>query len=156
MRRKSKLSGKLRKSSGWDRHSEQRKAVRCLCIRKYCRRTPRRNRRVCDTCDSREKFAKHPILRLFHNLKTHAKMRKKPFALKYEWFKKWAIRCGYDRLHGTSASSLTVDRRDHKKGYVVGNIRPLSHSENSRKGYFERFEKPWEVASSPSDYPHPF
>jgi hypothetical protein len=147
-------SSKLRglKSGVYDRRRERRKAERRLCIRKHCRRQPRAHRRVCDTCESREKFAKHPILRLFHNLKSHAKTRKIPFALTYEWFKAWAIRCGYDRLHGCKKNSVTVDRRNHKKGYVRGNIRPLSHSQNSRKGWYERHGKPWEQSQSQDDF----
>jgi len=129
--------------SSYDRRRE-RKASRNLCIRKYCRRRPRPYRRVCDTCESREKFARNPILRLFHNLKSGAKRRRIPFALPFAWFCAAASASGYDRAHGQSRDSLTVDRIDNRRGYEPDNIQFISHAENSRKGWYERHGKPWE------------
>lgn len=35
---------------------------------------------------------------------------------------------------GRSKESITIDRVDNNKGYVAGNIQPLSNSSNSAKG----------------------
>jgi hypothetical protein len=106
---------------------------------------------VCDTCESREKFAKNPILRLFHNLKSGAKRRKIPFALPFAWFCAAAMASGYDKNHGQAATALTVDRIDNRRGYVPDNVQFLTHSENSRKGWYERHGKPWEQSQDADD-----
>lgn len=139
------------KSSVYDRRRERRKRERNLCIRKHCQRRPRRNRRVCDTCESREKFAKFPLLRLFHNLKSAARRRRIPFALPFAWFCAAATASGYATNHGQSATALTVDRIDSRRGYVPDNIQFLTHAENSRKGWYERHGKPWEQAQGSDD-----
>jgi len=50
-------------------------------------------------------------------------------------FDKW-VESDYDRK-----LSPSIDRIDSKQGYVIGNIRWITHSENSRLGALSRFGK---------------
>lgn len=49
-----------------------------------------------------------------------------------ELYKNW-VQSGYDRK-----LSPSIDRIDSQKGYVLGNIRWITHSENSRLGAISR------------------
>lgn len=133
-----------RARSAFDQPRERRKAAKRVCIRFACCRQPRKGRRVCDTCDSREKFARNPLLRFFHNLKTHAKARGKKFALTWEWFRDFAERHDLRReIYGRGRGMKTIDRIDHRRGYEPGNLQILTGSENAAKGWAERHGMPW-------------
>lgn len=114
----------------------QKKRRSGLCITPYCRNYRRRKGATCNTCSSR--LYGCPLRRLFRNLKAHARYRGKHFDLTFAEFMTVAVASGYDRNHGRERGRLHVDRVDARLGYVAGNIRILTSSENSKKGWAER------------------
>lgn len=70
-------------------------------------------------------------------LKNNARRRGKEFTLTMQEFVDFCEETGYMEGKGSSRLSLSVDRIDHNKGYVAGNIQVLSLSENGAKGYVE-------------------
>jgi hypothetical protein len=120
-----------------------------VCIVASCTRRVRRDYRgkgitpclIC-ACHAQQAWRKgHPEMAQYARLKANAKRRRKPFEITRE---DWLELCRITGYHngtvgktGDHRSSLTVDRIDHRKGYVSGNIRVITHSENSRKGAYE-------------------
>ena len=103
------------------------------CITKGCTNDAVLRRRVCYKCFRKNWRERHPIRYLYANLKTNAKRRGKEFLLTFEEFHQFCIDTGYDKLKGTSACDLSVDRIDSSKGYFKENIRAITVSENSSK-----------------------
>ena len=66
-------------------------------------------------------------------LKDHAKARGIPFKLPFPIFRKFALQTQYLNLTGSTRDCLTVDRIKNDRGYVRGNIQPLTRAENSMK-----------------------
>ena len=110
-----------------------------LCVTKGCRgkRTGDHGKK-CSKCRSRAYYGKHPLRRLFHNLKTSARVRKKSFDLTYEEFCSLAVSSGYADGHGREAGGLHIDRKYPLLGYSLDNLQVLSCEENSAKGYVDR------------------
>jgi hypothetical protein len=79
-----------------------------------------------------------PLKVLFWNLKKSAKRRGKEFRLKFEYFAELALRTGYHIYHGHAAHELHIDRKDHRFGYVPGNVHVITASANSKKSWAER------------------
>lgn len=69
----------------------------------------------------------------FNTLRDHARGRNIEFSISFECFRKFALRCRYLKNRGRDGESITVDRIDNLKGYVPGNIQPMSRSKNSEK-----------------------
>lgn len=67
---------------------------------------------------------------VYYHLKSNAKRRGIPFTITFKYFLKFAIRTGYIDKRGREASSMTVDRIKPHLGYVPGNLRAITLSEN--------------------------
>lgn len=90
--------------------------------------------------DTRRKRKKNPMRAAYRNLKDHAKARKSdfwpngiPFRLTFPSFRYFALRSDYLNRTGNGGHCLTVDRIDATKGYVKGNLQPLTRIANSIK-----------------------
>lgn len=70
----------------------------------------------------------------FITLRNNCKRRGIEFELSFEQFETFAQATRYIAGKGRSKDSYTIDRIDNTKGYVIGNIRVISKSENSKKG----------------------
>jgi hypothetical protein len=103
------------------------KAYRCKCEKGI-------KKRFCDKHHAR--FQKEVNLAgyTYNLLKQNAKRRNKTFGLTLGQFKKFCEATGYLEMKGKKASSASIDCIDPSKGYVEGNIRVLSLSQNSSKG----------------------
>lgn len=77
--------------------------------------------------------AKYPIHAQFYRLKGKARQRGIEFTITLAYFTKFAVQCDYVLATGNGKKSLTVDRIDNLKGYVAGNIQPLTRDENCIK-----------------------
>jgi len=69
----------------------------------------------------------------FRALRDHAVARGIPFKLPFNEFEKFAIRSDYLNKKGNEGHCVTVDRIEVRKGYVTGNIQPLTREQNSIK-----------------------
>lgn len=85
----------------------------------------------CNTCRARR--YEDPLRRLFRNLKSSAKRRRKEFELEFEFFRDFAEWTGYAAGHGRGGEALHVDRIDVRSGYTPDNIQIITGSENAAK-----------------------
>lgn len=103
-----------------------------------CGNPARPQRTKCRTCETRAWRQRHPVHYAFDTLRSHARGRGIAFCLSLVEFAAFCEATGYCEARGRDATSLTVDRKDHRGGYELGNIQALTHAHNSRKGWFER------------------
>lgn len=73
-------------------------------------------------------------------LKDHAKGRKSekwpngiPFTITLGYFIRFAKQTDYLNRTGLNGHCLTVDRKNDDRGYVKGNLQPLTRAENAMK-----------------------
>jgi len=101
------------------------------CSVKYCRNKVKGGK--CNSCASRQKRARNPLRYAYDVLKMNAKRREKPFTITFDYFKKFAIETDYIAGKGRTKKSYSVDRIRNDLGYVPGNLRVLTCSDNARK-----------------------
>lgn len=87
----------------------------------------------CHRCRTASWRRNQPFQSAFQRLRHHAKARDIEFTLSFEEFKAFAQCTELITRTGNDKHSLTVDRIDNLKGYVAGNIRAITRSENSIK-----------------------
>lgn len=106
-----------------------------------CHRKPaRKKRRMCHRCAKRKWRKTNPYPAAFARLKDKAKARRSkrwpagiPVAITLAAFTIWARRTQLLTRTGNEAGSLTIDRRDHTRGYEPGNLRAITRRENCIK-----------------------
>lgn len=69
----------------------------------------------------------------FRALKDSAARRGIAFRLTFYHFRKFALQTDYLNRTGPFGHCLTVDRINNERGYFLGNIQPLTRSENAIK-----------------------
>jgi hypothetical protein len=77
--------------------------------------------------------AANPELSAYLDLRSNAKRRRVGFFLTFEEFYYWAWDNLYMILKGKGADDMTIDRKEPKLGYRIGNLQMLTNSENVRK-----------------------
>lgn len=93
------------------------------------------NDRFCSKHRKRYTKEKDPAAYFFEILRSNAKRRKKDFTLTLEEFRLFCTETGYLEAKGKKPKSLTIDRKDHTKGYSYDNIQVLTLTENVRKHF---------------------
>lgn len=121
-----------------------------LCFTSYCRKRVPANQknRTCVTCRTRVWRANNPIKATFLAAKSKAKRRGLPFELTFEYFTALCEATDYHLLRGREAGDLHLDRIDNSLGYLPGNVRAVTASQNCRKA---RQEPGYHASSSPDD-----
>lgn len=118
------------------------KRSRRVCISWGCKRKAARKRGGrCETCASRLFRLRNDDRYAYHNLKTSARKRGIGFELAFEDFQEFCAITGYLERRGQEPDSLTIDRVKNHLPYMVGNIRILTHAENSNHAYEEAAER---------------
>jgi hypothetical protein len=102
------------------------------CITRYCKNDANQGR-YCKTCISRRYRSRNPMRAAYNALKQNAVRRGIPFTITYEYFARWCHRSDYMAGKGRTKESYTIDREKNHLGYVPGNLRVLTNSENARK-----------------------
>lgn len=102
------------------------------CSVRHCRRDPRNKGGLCQTCNSRIWRANHPVEYAYGNLKSRAKQRGHEFTITLEEFRKLCEGTGLLANRGRNGHNLSVDRIENHLGYVPGNLRVLTISQNVR------------------------
>jgi hypothetical protein len=77
--------------------------------------------------------AAHPMTAAWRAVKDHAKARGIYFNLPKPYFIRFALRSDYLNRKGLNGHCLTIDRINNLRGYVVGNIQPLTRKQNTIK-----------------------
>lgn len=102
------------------------------CITKYCRRKPRKNRKLCERCAKRRWRASHPIQAKLSILRCRAQRKHLPFDLQLDWFSQFLAATGYD------PKQHHIDRISSIGGYTKNNLQVLDATDNIAKGNRER------------------
>lgn len=113
-----------------------RKQSRGLCVTYRCRRRVTLAARShgmyrCNTCNSRLYRIQHPDRYAYHNVRRSAQMRGIGFEWAFEDFQEFCATTGYLEMKGTTPDSLTIDRIRNYESYRVGNVRIMTHADNS-------------------------
>lgn len=114
------------------------------CDTPHCTNKKGKGRRICYKCVSRIKRKKNPMRASYDILKFNATRRKKPFSISYEYFKAFCYETAYLAGKGRTAQSFSIDCEINELGYVEGNIKVRTMSENARKGV-NRLVYDWET-----------
>lgn len=107
-------------------------AERCITEGCYQPRTPRS--RICYRCQHAQRKASNPIGYCYGVWRRNARRRGIPFTITLRYFEKFCYTTDYIYNKGKSALAFTIDRIKNSKGYVPGNIRSITNSENASKG----------------------
>lgn len=103
-----------------------------------CTRTSKRSHSLCPMHLSRHERRTNPVAAQYRRLKAKAKQRRKPFDLTADEWRELCGLTGYQtRTAGQTGDwrrSLTIDRKDPRRGYCIDNIRVITYSRNSSKG----------------------
>ena len=118
------------------------KKERGLCSTPFCIRKRDKHRTVCHRCKKRRDIELHPLKYKFYNLRTHARQRGKEFTLTLAQFEEVIAGSGYVEKTGHGRNALTIDRINHKLGYIAGNIRVIPKYQNSSNGHYEGLGEP--------------
>lgn len=108
----------------------------------------------CDACYKRRWREANQERAVYNCLKSNAKRRGVGFFISFQEFVSFIVDTAYIRLRGTSADSLTIDRKDPRLGYRAGNLQILTLSENVKK--YKRGEAWMPVKQSKEDAGTPF
>jgi len=95
------------------------------------------NKTRCHCCNQRNYKSRHFDRYTYNALRTNARRRHKAFSLTFDEFVQFCRETGYLEQKGQAPGNYTIDRINREEGYHIGNIRVLTHAENSRKGYYE-------------------
>lgn len=107
--------------------------ARGRCKTPRCRNLRCRDRLTCHRCHQRAWRERRPMQAAYATLRDHARGRRIEFAIPFAYFSRFASRTRYVERTGLYAWCLTVDRIDNLRGYVPGNIQPLTRAANSEK-----------------------
>lgn len=69
----------------------------------------------------------------FQTLRQNARRRKKPFTITFQDFQQFCYKYNYMAGKGRNKESYTIDRKINALGYVPGNLRMLTNSQNAAK-----------------------
>lgn len=112
-----------------------------VCETPNCYRTPQPSRKKCETCRSRIRRERDPLMDTYLNLKSNAKRRGVAFELTLKQWARFCKKNNYLELRGTGADDLTVDRKKIWIGYTYNNIQALPKKENSKKQHQDILDK---------------
>lgn len=106
-----------------------------------CHRKPARaKRKGCHRCSKQAWRKANPMRAAFNACRDKARQRKSkrwpdgiPWEITFAAFIIFAAKTRYLTQKGNESGSLTIDRIDHTKGYVPGNLRAITRIENVEK-----------------------
>ncbi len=113
-----------------------------MCMVSRCRNTMAPNYKfsLCHKCYQYRWRMLNPKRSAYTALRDHAVARKLEFSISFDYFTGLCDAHRYfEMTPETKGETLTIDRIDITKGYVVGNLTVVSHSENVIRGNRDRF-----------------
>lgn len=104
------------------------------CATPYCKKPKARKGTKCEACVKREYRKRNAMKAAYQLLRSNAKKRGKEFTITFEDFQQFCFETNYIAGKGKTKTSYSIDRIDNDKGYVPGNLRMMTLSDNARKG----------------------
>lgn len=90
---------------------------------------------LCWKCIARRLKERHPATYVLNAIRNRANQRKIPFTITLAEFKEFCAKTGYLEKRGRTDDALSIDRKDHDKGYHIWNIQVKSFLENCETGH---------------------
>lgn len=114
-----------------------------MCPVASCRNKSRTGRNKCmGLCHRHQQYRwrmKDTKRSAYTALRDHAKARKIPFTISYEYFRGMVdMLATWDLKAESRGEVLTVDRIQAERGYEEGNLQIITHSQNSIKSHREK------------------
>ncbi len=103
------------------------------CKIKHCRKLPKGNKTICDSCSIRNFKKNNPEKYAYFVLRNNAKRRGKVFTISFGYFKQFAVNTEYMAGKGITKYGLHIDRKKEELGYIEGNLQVLTNTENVKK-----------------------
>lgn len=109
------------------------------CKTKFCRGVSsiRGKSPYCSKCRSRKWKLRNPLKYAFNLLRCGARRRGIAVTLTFSQYADFADRSGYALFKGRGRGALTIDRKDHTRGYCEDNLAVLTLSENASKAHHD-------------------
>jgi hypothetical protein len=126
----------IRESVGYEIKERGRAGV---CPVTRCRRSA--SPRHCGLCVAHYMLRwrmENPLLAAYNTLRDHAKERRIPFTISFDYFCGVADSMSYAQQRGSFKGMLTIDRVEATAGYVPGNLQVLPVEDNSSKARINR------------------
>lgn len=114
-----------------------------LCKNPGCVRPCAKNRTTCYPCKLKREKELDLVAWAYRKWKANAKQRNIPFAISLEYFRQFCVDTQIMNGRGIYGHSLHIDKIIDELGYVEGNIRPLTNSENAKKQAARRKRVAW-------------
>ncbi len=103
------------------------------CSHRGCKNERQGYRIFCGKHHMQQVRKNNPMRCCYTTLKSNAKRRNKAFAITFEYFQEFCIATDYIAGKGRTKDSYSIDCIDPRLGYIPGNIRRTTVSENSKK-----------------------
>lgn len=111
------------------------KTKKGLCAVKFCRGKKPKKGRICHKCRHRKHKLKDPISYAYNALRQNAKRRGHSFGITLEYFRGFCKETDYINKKGRHKTSLSIDRINPNLGYIEGNLRVLTLSDNASRKF---------------------
>jgi len=120
---------------------QQFKRDKGLCVILRCHKPRGKKSLLCYMHRSRRAKQLNPFGYHFNALRNNARRRGKEFTLTLSEFKRFCAETGYMEKKGKGATNLSIDRKDHSKGYRYDNLQVLTLGDNVRKRYVDYYNE---------------
>lgn len=110
----------------------------------------------CWKCRSRMLKERQPATYVLNMLRNRAKQRGIPFTITLAEFREFCRKTDYLEKRGHFKGGLTVDRKDHDKGYHIWNIQVMEFEENSTNGHVVPGKECKQNEAKPERYEYDF
>lgn len=117
-----------------------------------CGKPALKRRQICAACKMCKYRKKYPVKAAYDILKYITPCCGKEFSITLDQFIRLCKKSGYMEGKGIHADNLCIDRIDHRRGYLPGNIQIITISENSVKGNYEKYDPPWQPQTQPCPF----
>lgn len=127
------------------------------CETKFCRRAAAKGR-FCHRCEHANRKANNPYAYWLGVNRRNARRRGKNWEISLEYWVQWCDETGYLALKGRYKNDLSIDCKINELGYVDGNLKPLTVSDNAKKGVkrvvWNYVTRQWDVIPPPPLVPN--
>jgi len=110
----------------------------------------------CWKCRSKMAKNRRPVSYILNAIRNRAKQRKIPFTVTLAEFKKFCEDTQYIEKRGHFEGGLSIDRKDHSKGYHIWNIKVTEFLENCTNGHTIPGQECPQNERKPAEYSYDF
>jgi hypothetical protein len=110
----------------------------------------------CWKCRARMFKERRPLTYVLNMIRNRARQRGIPFTITLPEFEKFCQETNYLELRGHFAGGLSIDRKDHDKGYHIWNIQVMEFEQNCTNGHVVPGKDCKQNEPKPEEYDYDF